>query len=174
MTLQQTGTRSKEVFTSFTKNTGNNSTNVVLNALETFSAKQALAQSTLNSMQEYDCSDRKVTIPWLDQVELVAERTGFDPLEVGISKLKGLAPGNISTIHKEEGLSWHKFRKCLIEQYSYIPYTSNAMFTYSKISQDDESTAQYLVRAKVLLECIHHTSKLSDISGFGLDNLSLV
>ena len=30
------------------------------------------------------------------------------------------------------------------------------MFAYSKISQqDNESTAQYLVRAKVFLECIH-------------------
>ena len=44
---------------------------------------------------------------WLDQVELVEERTGLDPLEVGVSKLKGLAPGDISTICKEEGLSWH-------------------------------------------------------------------
>ena len=30
-------------------------------------------------------------LSWLDQVEVVAKRTGFDPLEVGISKLKGLA-----------------------------------------------------------------------------------
>ena len=43
-----------------------------------------------------------------------------------------------------------------------------------KTSQDDESTAEYLGRAKILLECNHCTSKLSDISGFGLDNWSLV
>ena len=131
-------------------NTNNDSTTVVLSALETFSAKQALVQSTLNAIQEFNGSNRESTISWLDQVELVA---GFDLLEVGISKLKGLSLGNISTIHKEEGLSWHKFRQHFIEQYSNIPYTSDAMFAYSEISQhDNESTAQYLVRVKVLLE----------------------
>ena len=49
------------------------------------------------------------------------------------------------------------------------------MFTYLKISQqDNESTAQYLVRARVLIAYIHHMSKLADISGFGMDNISLV
>ena len=72
---------------------------MVINALESFSAEQALAQSTLNAIQEFDGSDRESTLIWLYQVELVAERTGFDPLEVGISKLKGLALGDISTIH---------------------------------------------------------------------------
>ena len=99
----------------------------------------------------------------------------FDPLEVGISKLKGLVLGDISTMHKEEGLSLHKFRQHLIEQYSNVPYVPDAMFNYSKIpQQDNELTAQYLVRARVLLEYIHHMSKLADISGFGMDNLSLV
>ena len=32
-------------------------------------------------------------------------------------------------------------------------------------------TAQYLVTAKVLLECIHHTTKLADITGRSWDNL---
>ena len=74
----------------------------------------------LNSIQEYDGSERDTMIPWLDQVELVAERTSIDPLEVGISKLKELALGDISTILKEEVLSWHKFQQCLIEQYSNV------------------------------------------------------
>ena len=50
-------------------------------------------------------------IPWLDYVELVAERTGSDPVEVGTSKLKELALGDISTIRKEEGLTWNQFRQ---------------------------------------------------------------
>ena len=147
----------------------------VLKALENYSTKQALTQSTLNSLQEYDRSDREATIPWLDQVELVGERTGLDPLEAGISKLKGLALANISTIHKKEGLSWHKFRQHLIERYLNAPYVPDAMFVYSKVSQwEDESTTQYLVRAKVLLERIHQTYKLSEISGNGMDNLLLI
>ena len=155
--------------------TYNDSGIVVINVLEAFSAKQALEQYMLNTIQEFNGSDGESTLTWLDQVELVAERTGFDLLEVGISKLKGLALHYISTIHKEEGLSWYKFRQHLIEQYSNVPYTPDAMFTYSKIlQQDNESTAQYLVRARVLLEHIHCTSKLADISSFGMDNLSLV
>ena len=115
--------------------------------------KQALTQSMLNALQEYDRSDREATIPWLDQVELVAERTGIDPLEVGISKLEGLALANINTVCKEEGLSWHKCRQCLIEQYFNVLYVPDTMLAYSKISQQhDESTTGYLVRAKVLFE----------------------
>ena len=46
------------------------------------------------------------------------------------------------------------------------------MFAYSQIAQqDDEPIVQYFVRAKVLLECMHHTPKLSYISGAGLDNI---
>ena len=65
-------------------------------------------------------------------MELVAERTEFDPLEVGINKLQGLSLVDIRTIHKEEGLSWHKFWQYLIEQYSNVPYTTDTIFTYSK------------------------------------------
>ena len=72
-------------------NTNNDSATVVINALESFSAKQVLAQFTLNAIQEFNGSDRETTLSWLDRMELVVERTGFDPLEVGISKLKGLA-----------------------------------------------------------------------------------
>ena len=67
----------------------------------------------------------------MDQVELVAERTGIDPLEVGIRKIKGLGLADISTVHKEEVQSWHKFKQHLIEQYSNAPYVPDAMFTYS-------------------------------------------
>ena len=48
------------------------------------------------------------------------------------------------------------------------------MFAYSHLSQsDNELTMQYLVRAKVLLECIHQTSNLSDITGSSWDSLYL-
>ena len=57
-------------------NTHNDSATVAINALESFSAKQALAQSTLNVIQESDGSGRESTFSWLDQVQLVAERTG--------------------------------------------------------------------------------------------------
>ena len=40
--------------------------------------------------------------------------------------------------------------------------------------QDDESTSQYLIRAKVLLEHVNHTYKLFQISGKGLNSLALI
>ena len=99
---------------------------------------------------------------------MVAEKTGIDPLEVGINKLKGLALGDINAICKEGNLTWYSFRQRLIEHFSNVPYESNAMFAYSHLLRgDEEPTAEYLVRAKVLLECIHHTTKLSSFPGVG-------
>ena len=61
--------------------------------------------------------------------------------------LKGLALGDINTIRKEKGLTWHKFREIFIENYSNIPYMSDAMVSYMQLAQqDDESTSQYLTR----------------------------
>ena len=76
-----------------------------------------------------------MTIPWLDQVKLVAERTGNDLVEVGISKLKGLAPSDSNTIRKEEGLTLHKFRQILIENYSNIPYMSYAVVAFTNLTK---------------------------------------
>ena len=49
------------------------------------------------------------------------------------------------------------------------------MVAYTQlIQQDDESTSQYLIRGNVLLEHMNDTSKLSKISGKGLNNLALI
>ena len=106
-------------------NTNSDSTSIMMNALEKFITKisvQPLAQAALGSIQEFNGNNKAATIPWLDQFELGTERTGNDPVEVGISKLKELALGDINTIRKEEGLTWHKLRQILIENYSNIPY----------------------------------------------------
>ena len=49
------------------------------------------------------------------------------------------------------------------------------MVAYKQLTQqNDESTSQYLIRAKVLLKCINHTSKLSQISGTVLNSLVFI
>ena len=49
------------------------------------------------------------------------------------------------------------------------------MVAYNNLmQQDNESMSQYLIRAKVLLECINHTYKLSQISSRGLNNIALI
>ena len=106
---------------------------------------------------------------------MVAENTCIDPFNVGIIKFKGLALGSITDICKESNLKWYSFRQWLIEHYSNVPYASDPMYTYSHLLQGiEEPTTQYLSRAKVLLEHIHHTTKLSSITGVGWENLYLV
>ena len=72
----------------------NDPTSIVSSALENFTAQwlgQPLAHAAPGSIQEFDGDDKAATIPWLDQVELVLEKTGNDPMEVSISK-KGISP----------------------------------------------------------------------------------
>ena len=148
-----------------------------LERLEHFTGKvsvQPMAQPVLGSIPDFDGKDKTATIPWLDQVEQVTERTCNDPVEVGISKLKGLTLGDTSMVRKEEGLMWHKFCQILIQNYSNVPYVSNAMVVYNNLTQDDESNVAKRIRAKVLLEHINHTYTLSQMSGKGLNNLALV
>ena len=45
---------------------------------------------------------------------------------------------------------------------------------FSPGTGDDETITQYLVRAKVLLECMHYTANLADIAGSSRDNLYLM
>ena len=94
---------------SYNPNNTNNPT--FLHVLDSYSSKQVITQTTLNVIPEYDGTDKAATLPWLDHIEMVAENTGIDPLKVGISKLKGLALGDITAIHKEGHLTWYSFRQ---------------------------------------------------------------
>ena len=100
---------------------------------------------------------------------------GFNALEIGMSKLKGTTLCDVNTISKEGNLSYFWFHQLLIDHYSNVPYASGALNVYAHLMQGkNEMVMQYLARAKVLLECIHHTSKLCDIPGIGCDRLYLV
>ena len=68
-------------------NTNSNNTNF-LTVLDGYSTKQALTQMLLNSIQEYGGSNKDATISCLDHIEMVAEKTGIDPLEIGISSFE--------------------------------------------------------------------------------------
>ena len=58
----------------------------------------------VNSIQEFNGINREATIPWLDHVKAIAKNMGFDPLEIGIGKLKGMALCDINAISKEGNL----------------------------------------------------------------------
>ena len=58
---------------------------------------------------------------------------------------------------------------------SNIPYVSDALNSYTHLIQgENKLITQYLTRAKVLLEHIHHNSKMCDIPGISYDKLYLV
>ena len=52
--------------------------------------------------------------------------------------------------------------------------SSSILNAYAHLMQgENESIAQYLTRAKVLLECIHHNSKMCDIQVLAMTNFTL-
>ena len=107
---------------------------------------QPLTTVALSSINWFDGTDKFNTMSELEQVEVVAERNNQAPLEVGIAKLKA-AP--LCNVHKICHLTWPLLQKLLIENYSDMPYVSDAMVAYNRISQaEDESDSQYLIHAK--------------------------
>ena len=129
----------------------------------------------MNSILEFNGTNGKATILWLDHIEAVARKMGFYPLEIGMSKCKGMALCDVYAISKEGNLWYIWFHQLLIEHYSNIPYLSDTLNTYVHLMQgENEMVTQYLARAKVLLEHIYHTFKLCNIPGSGYDNLYLV
>ena len=75
----------------------------------------------MNLIQEFNGTNPEATIPWLDHIEGAARKTGFDPVEIGMSELKGTALLDINAASKEGTLSYFWFHQLLIEHYLNIP-----------------------------------------------------
>ena len=119
--------------------------------------------------------NQEATIPWLDHIKGVTKKMGSDPWEIGMIKLKGMALCDVNAASKEGTLSYFQFCQLLIEHYSNVPYMSNVLNACAHLMQgENKSITQYLTRAKVLLEHIHHNSKMCDIPGIGYDKHYLV
>ena len=58
-------------------------------------------QMVMNSIQEFDGTNWEATIPWLDHIEAIAKKMSFNPLEIGISKLKGMTLYDTNVAIKE-------------------------------------------------------------------------
>ena len=124
----------------------------IINALEGYSLWQVLMQMMMNSIQEFDGLDREATILWLDHIESWI----------------------VNLIGKEGNLLYFQTFQLLIEHYSNVPYMSDALNVYAHLMQGKNKTVtQYLARAKVRLEHIHHTSKLCGIPGRAITNFTL-
>ena len=87
----------------------NTDNSLVIEALEKNSKhfnlinRQPLATAAPSVIREFDGTEKGSTIPWLNQVELVAERNNTNPTEIGISKLVGIPLRNMIAIKHEEG-----------------------------------------------------------------------
>ena len=122
----------------------------IFNALEGYSLWQVLMQMVMNSIQEFNDTDREATIPWLDHIKAIARKTGSDPLEIGMSKLKGTALWDVNAISKEGNLSYFQFCQLLIKHYSNVPYVSDALNAYAHLLQgESKMVTWYVARAKV-------------------------
>ena len=94
----------------------------------------------MNSIQEFNGTNWEATIPWLDHVKGVAKKKGFDPMEIGMSKLKGTALHDINAANKEGILSYFQFCKLLIEHYSNVPYALDALNAFAHLMQGENES----------------------------------
>ena len=146
----------------------------IVNALDSYSSRPVLMQMAMNAIQEFNSTNQEATIPWLDHIEGVAKKMGFDPLEIGMSKLKGTAHHDVNTPSKEGTLLYFWFCQLLIEHFSNITYALDALKAYTHLTQgENKLITQYLTRAKVLLKHIHHNSKMCNIQVLAMTNLTL-
>ena len=76
----------------------------IVNVLDSYSSSLVLMQTAMNLIQEFKSTNWEATIPWLDHLEGVTNKTGLDPLEIGMSKLKGMALCDINAASKEGSL----------------------------------------------------------------------
>ena len=73
----------------------------------------------------------------LDHVKGVTKKMGFDPLEIGMGKLKGMAFHEVSTTSKEGTLLYFQLCQLLIEHYSNVPYALDALNAYVHLTQSE-------------------------------------
>ena len=106
----------------------------IVNALDSYSSRQVLMQTVMNLMQEFDCTNWKATILWLDHVGCVTKKTGFDHLEIGMNKLKCMALHNVNAASKEGTLSYFWFCQLLIEHYLNVPYMLDTLNVYAHLT----------------------------------------
>ena len=97
-------------------------------------------QMAMNSIQEFDGTNWEATILWLDHIEAIAKKMGFDPLEIGMNKLKGTALCNVNAASKEGTVSYFQFCQLLIEHYSNLLYASDTLNAYAYLMQGETNS----------------------------------
>ena len=94
----------------------------------------------MNLIQEFNGTNQEATIPWLDHVAAFAKKTGFNPLEIGMSKLKGMSLCDVNAISQEGNLTYFQFHQLLLQHYSSIPYALDALNAYAHLTQGENES----------------------------------
>ena len=102
-------------------------------------------QMAMNSIQVFDGTNPEATIPCLDHIESVEKKTGYDLIEIGMSKLKGTVLHNVNAASKEGTLSYFQFCQLLIKHYSNIPYVSDALGAYAHLAQGEHESIMWYI-----------------------------
>ena len=72
-------------------------------------------------------------------------------------------------------LSWITLKQHLTANYSELPYDTHTINAYNTLQQGaDESTEAYLYGAQDILEHIHHTNHMSEITAIGTNDVKIL
>ena len=124
---------------------------------------QALQQSTLNSIKNFDGNNKSEFTSWEQSVENAVKLCNMDTLTIALSNLQGPPLKSAHFLESKEvssgkQLKWHSLKKHLTTNYSEIPYNTHATNAYNNLHQgSDESTSAYLHRVQDILKHVHNT-----------------
>ena len=141
---------------------------------------QALQQSTLNSMKNFNGNNKSEFTLWVQSVENAAKLCNLDTLTITLFKLQGPPLKMVHFLESKEAssgkqLNWYSLKRHLTANYSDIPYDMHAINAYDNLYQgNNESTSAYLYRTQDILECIHHTSDMTSISTIGTNHVKIL
>ena len=167
-----------------TPNTGNNPANPVAtqspntsNIIESLQSQilglqtQALQQSMLNSIKNFDGNNKSKFTSWAQSVENVAKLCNLDTLTITLSKLQGPPLKLVHFLKSKEissskQLNWHSLKKHLTTNYSEILYDTHAINVHDNLHQgSNESTSAYLHRAQDILDSLGNNTLEAKQSG---------
>ena len=137
---------------------------------------QALEQSTLDSIKNFDGNNKSKFTLWVQSVENAAKLCNMDTLTIALSKLQGPPLKSAHFLKSKEvssgrQLNWHSLKKHLTTNYSEIPYNTHAINAYDNLHQgSNESTSAYLHRVQDILKHIHNTSDMTSIPAIGTNH----
>ena len=139
-----------------------------------------LQQSTLNSINIFDGSNKAEFTAWAESIENAARLCHLDALSVAWSKLQGALLKFTNYLETKETsagktLIWSTLKQHLTSNYSEIPYDTHAINAFDMLQQgNDESTEAYLHRPQDISEHIHHTNDMSSISAIGTNHAKIL